>query len=262
MNSVVVRPSTGTRQVAAGGDRAAAPRRDRHTRTQPRLAQSAEHSPGDHLWVGRGGGRRHPNRHHPACEARPGDQWAAQWGRVWPGGCDGRGEMFPADAGPGLGWAGPRGAAVPRCLLLPGRRSSAQIKKYRKYQQAAARRATFSLAPTLEGKRRDFHVNLMLAMWGTCDVCYAVGIIVKFPCCCIDRLILKNRTRVRLRVNLFALHWTSRVNLPEFKGLCSVTITSPAASPHSAPSRHMLLVGVLGLWANFSQMSAQNVFIC
>ena len=76
------------------------------------------------------------------------------------------------------------------------------------------------------------------------------------------RLILKNRTRVRLRVNLFALHWTSRVNLPEFKGLCSVTITSPATSPHSAPSRHMLLVGVLGLWANFSQMSAQNVFIC
>ena len=76
VNSVasVVRPSTGTRQVAAGGDRAAAPRRDRHTRTQPRLAQSAEHSPGDHLWVGRGGGRRHPNRHHPACEARPGDQ--------------------------------------------------------------------------------------------------------------------------------------------------------------------------------------------
>ena len=85
-----------------------------------------------------------------------------------------------------LGWAGPRGAAVPRCLLLPGRRSSAQIKKYRKYQQAAARRATFSLAPTLEGKRRDFHVNLMLAMWGTCDVCYAVGIIVKFPCCSIS----------------------------------------------------------------------------
>ena len=55
VNSVVVRPSTGTRQVAAGGDRAAAPRRDRHTRTQPRLAQSAEHSPGDHLWAGRGG---------------------------------------------------------------------------------------------------------------------------------------------------------------------------------------------------------------
>ena len=57
-------------------------------------------------------------------------------------------EMSPADAG--LGWAGPRGAAVPRCLLLPARRSSAQIKKYRKYQQAAARRATFSLASTLE----------------------------------------------------------------------------------------------------------------
>ena len=52
-------------------------------------------------------------------------------------------------------------------------------------------------------------MNLMLAMWGTCDVCYAVGIIVKFPCCCFDRFIknlLKNRTRVRLRVNLFALH--------------------------------------------------------
>ena len=62
-------------------------------------------------------------------------------------------KMSPADAGlgwAGLGWAGPRGAAVPRCLLLPARRSSAQIKKYRKYQQAAARRATFSLASTLE----------------------------------------------------------------------------------------------------------------
>ena len=53
--------STGTRQVAAGGDRAAAPRRDRHTRTQPRLAQSAEHSPGDHLWAGRGAASLQPS---------------------------------------------------------------------------------------------------------------------------------------------------------------------------------------------------------
>ena len=62
--------------------------------------------------------------------------------------------------------------------------------------------STQKVIAVLEGKPRDFHVNLMLAMRETCDVCYAVDIIVKFPCCCIDRLILKNRTLINYLITL------------------------------------------------------------
>ena len=102
----MVRPSTGTRQVAAGGDRAAAPRRDRHTRTQPRLAQSAEHSPGDHLWAGRGGGRRHPNRHVTTPLVRRGQGTSEQHSEGEGGREVVMGEVrCPQQMLAGLGWA-------------------------------------------------------------------------------------------------------------------------------------------------------------
>ena len=96
-------------------------------------------------------------------------------------------EMSPADAG--LGWAGlgPVALQCPgACCCLPAApqlrlKSIENISK-----QLPAARPSPSLLPwKTERFSRECESNVALPLGGFCDVCYAVGIIEKFPCCCI-----------------------------------------------------------------------------